>query len=131
MTISIIQLVIPVLYITYISVKKSAQNSKKKKNEEEEEDDDETIALEAVSRREAIDNRRRSRYKKSIAKYEEQLSIVRDKIETSKSRGKSNPKDKASRDLLVRKLKEENSELSDVGSSIGGESDSDSVNSSN
>ena len=92
MALSIAQLVIPVLYIIYIAVKGLPKGkTKKDENEDEnedEEDDDESLALKAESRREAIDNRRRSRYKKSIAKKEEELSSVQDKIEESRSRGK-------------------------------------------
>ena len=117
MALSIAQLVIPTLYIIYIATK-GLQKGKKKEEEEWEEEDDESIALEAESRREAIDNRRRARYKKIIAKKEEQLSVVRDKIEQARARGKSNPKYKAKRDLLVKQLKEEKSELSDIGSSV-------------
>lgn len=128
MALSIAQLVIPVLYIIYIAVKGLPKGkTKKDENEDEnedEEDDDESLALEAESRREAIDNRRRSRYKKSIAKKEEELSSVQDKIEESRSRGKSNPKDKAKRDLLIKQIKDENSELSEIGSSVSGSDDS-------
>ena len=92
MALSIAQLGIPVLYIIYIAVKGLPKGkTKKDENEDEnedEEDDDESLALKAESRREAIDNRRRSRYKKSIAKKEEELSSVQDKIEESRSRGK-------------------------------------------
>ena len=123
MALSIAQLVIPVLYIIYIAVKGLPKGNTKKDQNEDEEDDDESLALKAESRREAIDNRRRSRYKKSIAKKEEELSSVLDKIEESRSRGKSNPKDKAKRDLLVKQLKEENSQLSEIGSSSVSESD--------
>ena len=134
MALSIAQLVIPVLYIIYIAVKGLPKGkTKKDENEDEnedEEDDDESLALEAESRREAIDNRRRSRYKKSIAKKEEELSSVQDKIEESRSRGKSNPKDKAKRDLLVKQLKEENSQLSEIGSSVSESDDSRSSGSS-
>ena len=114
MALSIAQLVIPALYIIYIAVKGLPKGKTKKDENEDEEADDESLALEAESRREAIDNRRRSRYKKSIAKKEEELSSVQDKIEQARSRGKSNPKDKAKRDLLVKQLKEENSELSEI-----------------
>ena len=134
MALSIAQLVIPVLYIIYIAVKGLPKGkTKNDENEDEnegEEDDDESLALEAESRREAIDNRRRSRYKKSIAKKEEELSSVQDKIEESRSRGKSNPKDKAKRDLLIKQIKEENSELSEIGSSVSGSDDSRSSGSS-
>lgn len=130
MALSIAQLVIPALYIIYIAVKGLPKGKTKKDENEDEEDDDESLALEAESRREAIDNRRRSRYKKSIAKKEEELSSVQDKIEESRSRGKSNPKDKAKRDLLVKQLKEENSELSEIGSSVSESDDSRSSGSS-
>ena len=136
MALSIAQLVIPALYIIYIAVKGLPKGKTKKDEEDDkeddeeddkeddEEDDDESLALEAESRREAIDNRRRARYKKSIAKKEEELSSVQDKIEQSRSRGKSNPKDKAKRDLLVKQIKEENSELSEIGSSVSESDDS-------
>jgi hypothetical protein len=123
MVISIIQLIVPLLYMTYIIVKKSAQGSENEgvdvddEDDDEEEDDDESLALEASSRREAIDKRRRSRYNKSIANYNEKLSSVLDKIELSKSRGKINRKDVSERDLLVSKIKKENTELSSIGSS--------------
>ena len=130
MALSIAQLVIPVLYIIYIAVKGLPKGKTKKDENEDEEDDDESLALEAESRREAIDNRRRSRYKKSIAKKEEELSSVQDKIEEARSRGKSNPKDKAKRDLLAKQLKEENSELSEIGSSVSESDDSRSSGSS-
>lgn len=132
MALSIAQLVIPVLYIIYIAVKglPKGKTTKKKDEEDDEEDDDESMALEAESRREAIDNRRRSRYKKSIAKKEEELSYVQDKIEEARSRGKSNPKDKAKRDLLIKQLKEYNSELSEIGSSVSESDDSRSSGSS-
>ena len=130
MALSIAQLVIPVLYIIYIAVKGLPKGKTKKDENEDEEDDNESLALEAESRREAIDNRRRSRYKKSIAKKEEELSSVQDKIEEARSRGKSNPKDKAKRDLLAKQLKEENSELSEIGSSVSESDDSRSSGSS-
>ena len=130
MALSIAQLVIPVLYIIYIAVKGLPKGKTKKDQNEDEEDDDESLALKAESRREAIDNRIRSRYKKSIAKKEEELSSVQDKIEESRSRGKSNPKDKAKRDLLVKQLKEENSQLSEIGSSVSESDDSRSSGSS-
>ena len=133
MALSIAQLVIPMLYIIYIAVKglpKGKTTKKKKDEKDDEEDDEESLALEAESRREAIDNRRRSRYKKSIAKKEEELSSVKDKIEQARSRGKSNPKDKAKRDLLVKQLKEENSELSEIGLSVSESDDSRSSGSS-
>ena len=119
MALSIAQLVIPVLYIIYI-IWKNLQKGKKEKGDEDEdeEDDDESLAIEADSRREAIDNRRKSRYKKNIAKNEEDLSNINDKIERSRSRGKSIPKDKQKRDLLVKKLREENLRLSEIGSAI-------------
>jgi hypothetical protein len=134
MALSIAQLVIPVLYIIYITVKglpkgKTTKDEEDDK-EDDEEDDDESLALEAESRREAIDSRRRSRYKKSIAKKEEELSSVLDKIEEARSRGKSNPKDKEKRDLLVKQLKEDNSELSEIGSSVSESDDSRSSGSS-
>ena len=130
MALSIAQLVIPVLYIIYIAVKGLPKGKTKKDQNEDEEDDDESLALKAESRREAIDNRRRSRYKKSIAKKEEELSSVLDKIEESRSRGKSNPKDKAKRDLLIKQIKEENSQLSEIGSSVSESDDSRSSGSS-
>jgi hypothetical protein len=124
MALSITQLVIPALYIIYIAEKGLPKGKTKKNENDDEEDDYESLALEAESRREAIDNRRRSRYKKSIAKKEEELSVVQDKIEEARSRGKSNPKDKAKRDLLVKQLKEENSQLSEIGSSVSESDDS-------
>ena len=115
---SIAQIIIPIAYIVYIVT--NLPKNKKTKNdeeEEEEEDDDESLALEAESRREAIDKRRKIRYKASIAKKEEELSKVNDRIENARSRGKSNPKDKAKRDLLAKQIKEESKQMSSIGSS--------------
>jgi hypothetical protein len=132
MGLSIAQMVIPVLYMIYITVKKDDVNkSQDSVSEEEEEDDDDSLAMKSKSLRGAIDDRRRARYKKNIAKNEADLSVVRDKIEQAKSRGKSNYKDKEKRDLLVAKLKTENRELSEIGSSVGGDDDSNSNSNSN
>jgi hypothetical protein len=135
MGLSIAGMVIPAMYIAYIVVTGMPKGSSSKNNvnedgEDGEEEDDESLALEASSRREAIDARRKARYNKSIAKKEEKLSVVRDKIEKALERGKSNPADKRKRDLLVKQLKAENSALSSVGSSVGGDSSDDDSSSS-
>jgi hypothetical protein len=123
MVISIIQLIIPVLYVTYIIVKKSAQEGSNIEGiddddeDEEEEDDNESLALEASTRQNIIDGRRRARYKKNIADTSLELSTLLDKIESTKSRGKINKKDDSQRKMLLAKIKQENTDLESVGSS--------------
>jgi hypothetical protein len=115
MALSICQIILPILYASYIIYNNVPNKKDTKDEEDDEEDDDDSLALEAESRKTAIDGRRSARFKKRIALAEEELSQVRDRIESSKARKKAPAqKDKEKEEILVKEIAKATSELGSV-----------------
>lgn len=125
MTIAILQIVAPILYIVYIIKTGRPQGSKKPDKDEE---SDLSRKMKSDSKKTATDKRRAKRFDALIAKKSEELSVVQDRIEEAEANGKNpKPADEEKAEMLVNEIaraKQKRKEVGSVSSSSGSSSSS-------
>lgn len=102
MGLAIVQIVLPVLYIVYI-IKTGIPSGSKKPIVDEE--SDLSKKMKSDSNKTATDKRRTKRYDALIAKKNEELSVIQDRIEQAEANGKNpKPSDEAKSELLISEI---------------------------